>query len=59
MACICRFTTTCPVPGDTSWTLVAKIVQTLSDANGGLHPPAPGDSYNRLLAKWALLLSAC
>lgn len=34
-----------------------RIVQALSDANGGLHAPSYGDSYYVLLFKWAQLVN--
>jgi len=45
-----------PKYGDSDNTLLFKIVQKLSDNNGGAFAPRYGDSTNRLLQKWAKLL---
>lgn len=46
-----------PVPGDSDYVLVFRIVSGLSQSQGGIHKPLSGDSFNRLLFKWAALVA--
>jgi hypothetical protein len=53
------FNNTCPSPGDTSAILWKKIVQVLSEQNGGTHPPKPLDWKYQSLVKVAKILAGC